>query len=617
MLTLSAQIVVQVLAWPLVLLLLRNALRRRQTSSSIAAAGLLAAYALEILLDPAAQNIPLTGTLNAVLHLSIAVLLATYPDGQFTPRWTILPVLLMVVLQIGNGISGFRWDTEPWWWISVLAVWAALLGGGQLVRYRRRSTAEERRQASWPLLAVLTQFVTFGLAAGILTGMLGELDNDASRAVAVLLNCLVGLGFAIGLVAPSLFRVDRLLRSVIAFGIVSFALLATFAGLTAGLEALGMSEDSLRWLGGLVVAVLTYPLARRAGRVADRIVYRGRADPLRTLDELGDRLDGALDPLRIPQIVVRTVCDALAVEGARLRSTGVLDAAWGVHAAEPERFAVVFQGEQLAMLEVRPRAAETELSAHDRTVIAHLSRQAGAALFGARAIIELVEARSRLVIAREEERRRLRRDLHDDLAPTFAGLGMVAAVVREYATSGDPRAADAAAGLVAGLVAATRQIREIAYDLRPPVLDDQGLVAAILDRVQPQDAVPRIELRAPTARLLLPAAVEAAALRIVQEAVVNVRRHAAASRCMIDVVHDGAWLSLTIEDDGCGMPGQRREGIGLQSIRERAAELGGSVEIESPIVRSASGRAESEGGSRLRVVFPLPASASLIGEGKP
>jgi signal transduction histidine kinase len=201
------------------------------------------------------------------------------------------------------------------------------------------------------------------------------------------------------------------------------------------------------------------------------------------------------------------------------------------------------------------------------------------------------------VHAREEERRHLRRDLHDDLAPTFAGLGLAAAAVREYSLAADERAAEAAGELIAGIAAATRQIREIAYDLRPPVLDERGLVAAVRDRVA-GDALPPVTVVAPERRLVLPAAVESAALRIVQEAVVNVRRHAAASRCTVSIERREHALAVEIADDGRGMPPVPRDGIGLRSMRERAAELGGGLEIE----RLAPG-------TRVFVLLPLPTEA--------
>ena len=259
-----------------------------------------------------------------------------------------------------------------------------------------------------------------------------------------------------------------------------------------------------------------------------------------------------------------------------------------------EQFPITYRDERLATLAVAPRPGETTLIARDRSVITRIGALAGPALHGARLVNELVEARARVVIAREDERRRLRRDLHDDLAPTLAGLGLSAAVVEKFSRAGDPRAADAATDLAGRLQGASRQVRDIAYNLRPPVLDDRGLVATIEETIA-TDGPPRVTVVAPTDRLELPAAVEACALRIIQEAVVNVRRHAAASCCEVRIVPEPDALRIEIVDDGIGFTEPRRAGIGMRSMTERASEIGGSVSF-----RSEAGR-----GTRVSVRLPV------------
>lgn len=219
-----------------------------------------------------------------------------------------------------------------------------------------------------------------------------------------------------------------------------------------------------------------------------------------------------------------------------------------------EEFPVVYHGEDLGTLLVAPRPGEATLTDHDRALVRYLLGPAAAALQATRAVSELVEARTRVVLAREEERRRLRRDLHDDLAPTFAGLGLGAAAIGELSRHGDRRITETATELLDGIRGANRQIREIAYDLRPPVLDDQGLVAAVRDRLGTR-TIPEIVIDAPEERLALPAAVEVAALRIVQEAVTNDRRHAAATRCTVRIIPEPGELHVEIVDDGRG-PGR-------------------------------------------------------------
>ena len=192
-----------------------------------------------------------------------------------------------------------------------------------------------------------------------------------------------------------------------------------------------------------------------------------------------------------------------------------------------------------------------------------LLAQAALALEAARTVVALRESRARTVAAREEERRRIRRELHDDLGPTLSGIALSAAALE--ARTMDPEAAE----LHRELRLAVEQSRELAYGLRPPVLDDHGLVAALHDRV----GGPDVHIDAPE-RLDLPASVDLAALRIIAEAVTNARKHGSAP---IDVrlrVEDGT-LRLRVSDAGPGLPTDVRAGIGMMSITERTDEIGG------------------------------------------
>jgi signal transduction histidine kinase len=216
---------------------------------------------------------------------------------------------------------------------------------------------------------------------------------------------------------------------------------------------------------------------------------------------------------------------------------------------------------------------------------------------------ELQRSRERLVTAREEERRRLRRDLHDELAPTLAALALNAATARDRTTH-DPATNALLHDLYSGLRAAVGDIRRLVYELRPPALDELGLVAALRERAAQFSAAAdghplHVAVDAPEHLPLLPAAVEVAAYRIVQEALMNVVRHARAHACTVRLVlSDG--LHLEITDDGVGLPLTYRAGVGLRSMRERAVELGGRCTID-PL----DGR-----GTRVHACLPVAATSS-------
>jgi len=188
------------------------------------------------------------------------------------------------------------------------------------------------------------------------------------------------------------------------------------------------------------------------------------------------------------------------------------------------------------------------------------------------------------VLAREEERRRLRRDLHDGLGPVLASMfqrldSAVGLVER------DPKAAGSLlSGLRDQVKITLGDLRRLVYALRPPALDEFGLVAAIRDQASQHETAEGLQVfvTAPETLPALPAAVEVAAFRIAAEALTNVCRHAHAHTCRISLDVSDV-LILQITDDGTGMPSPSRTGVGLSSMRERAAELGGSCRVDSSV----------------------------------
>ncbi len=541
--------------------------------------------------DPAAEGPPARAAI-AVANISLAVLLAVYPDGSFTPRWIAVPAVVEVSLQAGNLATGLAWEQQGWWPWHFLFTWVPLLLGGQLYRYVRRSSVAERERARWPLLALVA--MVFGFLLWTIAVAAGAASEDANWLANLLLD-LPAPAFAVGLLAPRLLDVDRLLRVVLGAGAWAVTVGLVAWGVSVAAEA--VAPDGAAWLTGVATAIVAVPLAVGARRMADAVVSGRHPDALQSLVALGDRLSATVDPRAVAGEIVEGVTGALGVRYAGVLGANGLAAASGeLGDAQPSRFPITYAGQELGELIVAPRSGEAALTESDRTVLAQICAQSAPALNSARVVTELVEARSRIVFAREEERKRLRRDLHDELAPTFAGLGLSAAAVEAFARAGDGRAADAAARLVTGLHAATRQLREVAYDLRPPVLDDRGLVAAIRERVAGPGSVPAVEVDAPEGRLVLPAAVESAALRIAQEAVANVRRHAAAAHCKVTLGLEPGVLQLDVVDDGRGLPDRFRAGVGLGSMHERAAEVRGTVEV----VR------RPDGGTRVTARLPVP-----------
>ena len=589
----------QVVMWPLAALLAWRAVHHDGRLATIATIAIVVSSAVSSW-DPSSES-ALSRVAVAVSQMSIYVLFATYPNGRFVPRWIWIPMAVGIAIQLVDLASGLALEHQSWWPWQFPVLWGVLLIGGQIHRYRRRSSVEERERIRWPILALVVMVMLFSiltitlLAAGI------DVENSGTTWLANLLNLLPAVGFAVGLLAPRLLPVDRALRMVLLIG--GWALLVSLVVWGASTLASGMDASARAWWTAAAAVIASFPAAWLARRTADAVVYGRSRDPLATLARLGDRLQASVDPRSVPADIVSTIADTLGLEYVKLAGDpnvsavhGTAPSSTGPHAQQLVELPIVYRGETLATLTAAPRRGESAMSSADRATLAHVTAQAGAALHGARVVGELIQARSRVVRAREEERKRLRRDLHDELAPTFAGLGLSAAAVETFTRAGDTRASDAAAQLVEGLQAASRQLRDVAYDLRPPVLDDEGLVAALRERIMIPGSTPEIVVDAPDERLELPAAVESAAYRIAQEAVMNVRRHAAASRCLVTIAIEDDVLRLEVTDDGVGVrPG--RPGVGMRSMRERAVELGGTLDLVRP----------GAGGTTVIALLPLGA----------
>jgi signal transduction histidine kinase len=256
---------------------------------------------------------------------------------------------------------------------------------------------------------------------------------------------------------------------------------------------------------------------------------------------------------------------------------------------------LAYQGTEIGELIAEP-APQSALSPTDRHLLDDLARQAGAAVHSVRLMSDLQRSRERLIVAREEERLRLRRDLHDGLGPTLAALVFKIGLIRDNVQQ-DPEQTDR---LLQELGSETRgaidDIRSLVYALRPPALDELGLVGALREQSALLSESAGFEITVESADLPeLPPAVEVAAYRIVTEALTNAVRHARASCCTVQL-QLGDELSLRVSDDGVGFALGTRKGIGLRSMRERAAELGGSFEIEH----------QRDGGTRVLVGLPVP-----------
>jgi signal transduction histidine kinase len=370
-----------------------------------------------------------------------------------------------------------------------------------------------------------------------------------------------------------------------------------------------------------LAAVLFQPLRNRLQRGVNHLMHGERDEPYKVLSRLGEHLESTLSPDAVLPTVVQTVKEALKLPYVAIElerdATFETVASAGEPAQDPQRLPLVYGGATVGRLVVRPRAGDAAFTAADKHLLGDLAHQIGVAAHAVRLTDEalrlsadLQRSRERLVTTREEERRRLHRDLHDGLGPMLGSLALKLDVAGDMLER-DPAAARVLlGGLKTQTQSAVADIRRLVYALRPPALDDLGLLGAISETAaQYTNNGLRVSVEAPGRLPPLPAAVEVAAYRIVQEALTNVVRHAEASECAIRLVEREAdrTLRLEIRDDGCGLPPERGRGVGVASMRERAAELGGECVVESL----------SAGGTRVRASLPCTPGAGAVDAWRP
>ena len=583
----ASQIAVQVAIWPLVIALIVHVVRSAHRWPAV----LPVAATILLLVGTAVGTVApdLTLLVGSVWWIALPVILGTYPDGRFVPRWVAVPVAVYLAFAAAYVISAGEIAEQ---WGGVAGVSTLLLLGAPAYRYLRRSTSEERESVRWAILAVLVGFAAFMIITVIESGTVAE-HGPLSVAAANLAGAIMPIGFAVGLLRPRLIDVDRALTVVIV-GVISVTAIALFA-VSASFLADLIWPPAAPAAAVIVVAVVTTPTILLARRAAEWVVFRGRVDENTAIAALDQQLASIGDASTTPAAMLSSTVESLRLSGAELRGDPHLTSRIGDLSPGSEEFPVSYQGELIATLRAAPRHGESTLAPYDRRVLRRLASHAAPALHAARAVAELREAHAATLRAREEERRRLRRDLHDDLSPTLAGLGLSAAAIAHLARHGDDVSAEADA-LADDVQSAMAQTRELAYGLRPPILDDLGLVAAIRSRVHGASADSLdVHVDAEALPDELPAAVDIAVLRIVQEAVENTRRHARARRCEVRIAVADDVLLVTVDDDGVGFQGERRTGLGMGSIRDRAGELGGATEFTDSRL----------GGAAVRVSLPL------------
>lgn len=516
----------------------------------------------------------------------------------------------------------------------ITEVYLVLLLVAVIAGYRSAPDPTSRQQVRWVALALVASG-GIALALGTLPELvLGHavLDWNAQA----LFGLMVPFAIAAAILRHRLFGIEVIVNRALVYGVLTACVVATYVLVVGYLGALFETRDNLAIsvVAASLVALLFQPLREWLQRSVNRLMYGERDSPYEVIARLGHRLEATLAPEAVLPTIVESAAQALKLPHASLwlvEESGLrLGAAHGStpgQTAAADRDAVQIlraahdavgrdeldargevsatlgavgadlilplshRGELLGALALAPRAPGEALSRADRMLLRDLAGAAGAAVHAVRLTLalrasleELRRSRELLVAAQEEERQRVQRDLHDGLGPTLASLRLRIEGCLQLA-KGSPSALVQELEWLDDLVGeASADIRRLVYALRPPSLDQLGLVPALRQHVdrfgRETGLVVRFVAEGDPA---VGAAAEAAIFRVAQEALHNVQRHARASQVDVNLHHEGGWLVLRVSDDGVGLGADDERpahGAGLRSMRERAEQLGGTLRVE-------------------------------------
>ena len=484
-----------------------------------------------------------------------------------------------------------------------LAAAALVMSVAGLVHRWRRGDALRRQQLRW-----------FAAAFALPLALLPFVATDLVRPwmfAAVVLPVPVLIGVA--LLQRRLYDIRLVASRSVTYLLLSACVAMLYAVTVGGVGALlGMSGAAwLGWAGAGVVAVSFAPLHASLRAGVNRITYGQWAEPATVLAQTSQRLADTADVPALLQSLMREIADALHLNCVWVsNSGGEMLASYGdppsctaavdgrdslPDPGEPGRIRLTAYGLEVGHLRW---VGHIERPA-DRELLEHVAQQIGGVVHSAGLVQSLTRAREQLVRASEDERRRLRRDLHDGLGPELAALTLRVDALRNQARSPGLDLDAELVHLRTGIQVAVADVRRVVEGLRPPAVDDLGLGTAIEQLAARIVVGPRLTLDV-SSLPELPAAVEAVVFRVAQEALTNAVRHADACTVHVRLQTVKGAIFLEVGDDGRGAVAARPGGVGLTSMRERADEIGGRLDVQST----------PAAGTIVRLEAPLPSTAS-------
>ena len=639
------------------------------TAGTLAASTAMSAYGIYALVV-ARGSLPFPQAVLALAEptpfitlMGIILVLQLFPNGRpVGSRWRSLVWATLIVWVGVNGLGHLLtphrivdiWSDElshagvvardPFGWSALagigdgigflgglLALATSVLSIASLFVRRARADATTRVQLRWLAFVVggVAGWIVVMLPVMLLMNRSAPIGGDtwASALFWIVVTPLVALGIpiavGIAIVRYRLFDIDVVIKKTVVFTVVAGVLVTLYLGVIA-LATIGTVS---RLLIGVVLLLVTFTPVRRAARsLADRLVYGRRASSYEVLADFSERMGEtyATDDVlpRMAEILVRATGGRTATVWLRLGYELQPAATAGEPAAPPA--AAPLRGDELPALpadlavEVRHQgellgALSVGMPPNDpldpgrEKLVRDLASQAGLVLRNVRLIEDLKASRLRLVAAQDQERRRIERNIHDGAQQELVAIGVKQRLLGAVIGRDDEKARELVEQLASDTADALENLRDLARGIYPPLLADQGLVAAL--EAQARKAPVPASVRAEGVGRFTPD-VEAAVYFCCLEALQNIGKYAEASRADISLASENGMLTFRVTDDGRGFDASRVSyGTGLQGISDRLAALDGTVEVES-----VPGRGTTVTG---RLPGPSRASASLRMEPHP
>jgi signal transduction histidine kinase len=561
-----------------------------------------------------------------VVILPITLVLLYFPDGKLqSPRWRIVAfaaILGMIcgmftafhsdpilVMDIGNpdlpDLKTSDHFLEGLAIVSVALLIIGILGSLTSVFIRfRRSIATERLQMKWLVYSALVT-ISLSFLPFIITLLLPfspaieQINNFISTGLVLIIPVACG----VAIIRHRLWDIDIIISRTLIYGSLTTLIVAIYLVIVGGSGIVFQTQNNA--LGGLaaagVIAVLFQPLRERLQRRVTRMLYGERDDPVAVLTRLAHHSETAETPTTVLPNLVQTIAHMLKIPYVAIRlpdGVGHMEviAFWGEASDDMQTMALTFQKEIIGDLIVAQRGPKDEFNRHEQDLLGTIAALTATTVRGVQLSDELRRSRQRIVTAREEERRRLRRDLHDGLGPLLASQVLGLEAVAQFMPTDIEKAQSLLGSLKTQAHEAILDVRRLVYDLRPPALDDLGLIGALRQSASRfETGVLRFSFDVPTSLPELPAAVETAIYRIAQEAMTNVVHHAQAMRCTVRLICTDADVLVEVRDNGRGLSQNYQTGVGLQAMKERATELNGEFFVDLL----------PDGGTRVQAKLPL------------